>query len=84
MSLLDRKNFNQAEHWYTNGIRVVWWDRKIKAWTTYLIDAKKNQRSSTQYYANRWQFEACEKLGHFDWDSDYETLQTAIKDEQYG
>ena len=84
MRILDRKNWKPTDYWYTNGIRVMWWDRKIKAWTSYLMDAKKNQRTPAEYYANRTQVEACEDLGHFDWDSDYETLQTAIKNEQYG
>lgn len=84
MGLLSRKNWNPTQYWYSNGVRIAWWDRKIKAWTSYLIDAQRNQRTAAEYYANREQFEACEKLGHFDWDSDYETLQTAIKNESYG
>lgn len=82
MSLLDRTNWDRQEQWYTNGTRIAWYDRRIRSWTSYLIDSNKYQRTAAQYYANRGQFEACEDQGHFD--DDRETLQEAINNESYG
>lgn len=84
MGLLNRKNWNRAQHWYTNGIRIVWWDRHVRSWTTYLVDAQNNQRTPAEYFANRTHFEEVEANGWFEWDNDYKTLKTAIKNEQWG
>jgi len=84
MGLLNRKNWNRAQHWYTNGIRIAWWDRSIKSWTSYLIDAQNNQRTPAEYWPNRFQFEIAESDGYFSWDEDYETLKAAIRDNEYG
>jgi hypothetical protein len=83
MGLLDKKNWDAEMQWYTNGTRIAWYDKHIRAWTSYLIDGEMTayQRSEAQYYANRDQFEACEKLGHFD--DDKTLLAYNIENEIY-
>lgn len=84
MSLLDRKNWSRDDHWYTNGVRIAWYDRSIRAWTTYLIDSNKNQRTPAEYMANRTQWNEIEAKGWMDRDSDSKTLQEAIDNDQWG
>lgn len=84
MGLLDRSNYDAAEYWYTNGVRIVWWDRRIKSWTSYLIDSQGHQRTPAEYYANRTQFEQIEAKGWLDKHADEKTLKSAIRNDLWG
>jgi hypothetical protein len=84
MSLLDRDNYDKDEHWYTNGVRIAWWDRSIKSWTSYLIDSQGHQRTPAEYFANRTQFEEIEANGWLDKRDDEKTLRKAILNDQWG
>jgi len=80
-SLLHRSNWSEDDEWFSNGIRIAWYDRHERLWTSYLIDSKKNQRGPAAYHTNRNHFEHCERLGHFS--DDAKTLNKYIEDETY-
>lgn len=82
MSLLDRKNFDADDRWYTNGTRIAWWDPQLKLWTSYLIDADKNQRSETTYANNRENWAEIDALGHFK--NDEQELADNIENDFWG
>jgi len=84
MGLLDRSNYDPNQQWYTNGIRIAWWDRRIKSWTTYLIDSRNHQRTPAEYFANKEQFDEVERMGWLEKRDDEKTLRKAILDDQWG
>ena len=82
MSLLDKKNFDADQRWYTNGTRIAWFDRSLKLWTSYLVDGDGNQRSETSYANNKANFAELEALGHFD--DDKQELADNIANDFWG
>lgn len=83
-TLLDKKNFDAGDRWYTNGVRIAWFDRSLKLWTSYLIDEKKNQRSETLYVNNRDDWADMQSRGWFDIDKDRAELAQNIDDDFWG
>ena len=65
MGLLNKANYDEDDRWFTNGVRIAWWDRSLKLWTSYIIDEKKNQRGETTYANNRDDFAVMEERGFF-------------------
>lgn len=83
-SLLDKKNFCDAQRWYTNGVRIAWFDRSLKLWTSFLIDGDGNQRSETTYCNNRDDWANMQSRGWFDIDKDRAELAKNIDDDFWG
>lgn len=63
MSILDKKNWDESEAWYRDDDQIAWYDKSIKSWTTYMVTDAGHQNSDAAYYANKKQFQECEKLG---------------------
>lgn len=83
-TLLDKKNFDSDQRWYSNGVRIAWFDRSLKLWTSYLIDDAKNQRSETLYCNTRLDWEDMQRRGWFNIDKDREELAKNIDDDFWG
>jgi len=82
--LLDTCNFDEDQNWYSNGVRIAWFDRSLKLWTSYLIDDKGNQRSETTYVNNRQDWADMQKRGWFDIEKDRAELAKNIDDDFWG
>lgn len=52
-SILDRGNYDTAEHWYAQGSRRAWWDRYTRQWIVYTVCAKGYQVGAADFYRNR-------------------------------
>lgn len=74
MSILDKAFYEKKHYWYRQGNRIAWWDRKLKLWTSYLINEKGSQISETDYANNKADFLEMEKDGFFDTGEHYYDL----------
>lgn len=52
-SLIDPRNYEQADHWYRQGNVIAWYDRYIKLWTVYAVTPEGHQAGPAQY-APHW------------------------------
>ena len=81
-SLLTRTNWNKAQGWYSNGLRVAWFDKRTRSWITHLIDSGRHQVGEADYLANREQFLDCEASGYFDPLDDLATLNALLNENE--
>ena len=52
-SIIDRRNWVQADSWYRVGNRITWWDRYTRQWIAYWVTADKGyQEGSADFYPN--------------------------------
>lgn len=80
-SLLNRENWNKAQGWYSNGVRVAWFDRRTRCWITHLIDGNRNQVGAADYFGHRDHFTDCERDGHFSPERDAAELNELLHGE---
>jgi hypothetical protein len=64
-SLLDRDNWYADFNWYTDGVRIAWYDKHLKLWTTYLVDRQGNQVGDTNYFNNKTDWADAQRRGWF-------------------
>lgn len=52
-SIIDRRNWVQADSWYRVGNRITWWDRYTRQWIAYWVTADKGyQEGAADFYRN--------------------------------
>ena len=78
MSLIRKENYDATNRWYTNGVRVVWWDRSTKNWITYIVSDGKYQQGPADYHPNKASFQECEALGHYNVLNDRDELRELL------
>jgi len=51
-SIIDRRNWVQADSWYRVGMRIAWWDRYTRQWIAYTVCDKGYQQGHAEFYRN--------------------------------
>jgi len=51
-SIIDRRNWVDADSWYRVGQRIAWWDRYTRQWIVYSLCAKGYQDGAADFYRN--------------------------------